>query len=1182
MANLVVAIQLAGEDKGGLGLVKNAHSALSALEGAVKGPLGAIGGLTSALGGIGLAGMGVGVITNGLQALGGALATPINRASDLAEAVSKNEVVFGKAADTIKAFAETSARSLGQSKAAVFDAAGTFGNLFTASGVAQTAAAGLSKNIITLGSDLASFNNLKPEEVLDKLRAGLLGEAEPMRSLGISINEATVKAKGMQLGLADAHGELSEGAKIQARYALVMEQTKSAQGDFARTSTGMANASRIISASFDDMIVQIGNRLLPIVAPLISNFAQALPTAMDILESAMDSATPFITALGDILTSVANTVVDFIKSSGDIGLLGDNLREAFGIDITPFIGAFQQLVDTFFNVVAIIEQVNTRVQTFFESLVGGQTLATAVNAAFGDLIPASLNSTLDFIDQEFKALKQTLLDLIEGAITLVNTAVAGMAQAWADHGASIQASVSELWGYVTSIFQSAISVISGLMSQTQGEQTTAWQTILGIVRDVFPIILGIVDTALKTLVEGIKVALASITQFWKDHGTEITTVARTLWEGIQTVINDVLVPLVQFIGEQLKAIWQLYVDNKDLIDGTVKALWEAIVTVFSSNLEFISSAVTTALSAIRGFWDAHGEDVKRIARDMWDIVKNTVQTSLDLIGGIIKAAMQLINGDWDGAWNTLTETAKKVSDDIQKIVKSGMDILVTIIKGVARDIANLASEFFTAARNLGQSVIDGLSAALRDGASIVVHIAEDIIRSAIESARKILRQGSPSKVFYIFGESIIDGLVYGMRDGIPDVQLAISDVLNTTLQAFDTFHNSLSAKIAGWGSEISPLNPAASQKMVSDLNRLQADFENATRGFQATAIESIAELNANVADEIGKLVKDAGKAIVDAQNSSAKQIKDTLQGRIEALTLRGARNEFSEGQKVESIQFRRDREDAEAAFNLQRDLARAAADEEKRLAKDVARAKSETEKANFAAQSAARLKDTQNQIQERAKITAEDSAHRRELEDKDAEFAKQQAADRQKFEDKIADDALKKRIEAIKGTEQERISAIREKLSENLTATTTEAIGSRDEILSRLTTDLDKAQKDFQGKIGNIISNAGINIPAFQQAVINEMSQLAANAVGSVKGSVAGTLIDPEILARLGNFSAAFAQQQALGKNVSTSIGEAALATGYQGPVKIFNLNLTGSPVTVDEAELMRMIGRLELLSNAS
>ena len=104
----------------------------------------------------------------------------------------------------------------------------------------------MSTGLVQLAADLASFNNLNPEEVFLKLQSGIVGEVEPMRALGVNLSAAAVNAKALQMGLVNANGELTEQAKIMARYALIMEQTGNAQGDFARTSDGLANSTRIL------------------------------------------------------------------------------------------------------------------------------------------------------------------------------------------------------------------------------------------------------------------------------------------------------------------------------------------------------------------------------------------------------------------------------------------------------------------------------------------------------------------------------------------------------------------------------------------------------------------------------------------------------------------------------------------------------------------------------------------------------------------------------------------------------------------------------------------------------------------------------------------------------------------------------------------------------------------------
>lgn len=177
----------------------------------------------------------------------------ITGASDLSESMSKNTIVFGAAADEVRRFTEGAAKGLGQSQAQALEATGVFGNLFRALEIGEKPAAEMSTTLVQLASDLASFNNASPEEALDALRAGIVGETEPLKRFGVNLNEATIKAKALELGIANGTDTLTAAQKAQAAYALILDQTTLAQGDFARTSGGLANQQRILAAQWADM-----------------------------------------------------------------------------------------------------------------------------------------------------------------------------------------------------------------------------------------------------------------------------------------------------------------------------------------------------------------------------------------------------------------------------------------------------------------------------------------------------------------------------------------------------------------------------------------------------------------------------------------------------------------------------------------------------------------------------------------------------------------------------------------------------------------------------------------------------------------------------------------------------------------------------------------------------------------
>lgn len=205
------------------------------------------------------------------------LGPAIKAASNMEESLSKVNVVFGKGAREVEKFANSAARDLGQSKQAVLEAAGVFGTFGKAAGLAGTDLAVFSNDFTQLATDLASFNNTTPEEAVQAIGAALRGESEPLRRYGVLLNDATLKQEAMTLGIYDGKGALTAQQKILAAQSAIFKQTGDAQGDFMRTSDGLANSQRTLSAEFANVQVTLGQKLLPVM----KQFTQSLLNITD-------------------------------------------------------------------------------------------------------------------------------------------------------------------------------------------------------------------------------------------------------------------------------------------------------------------------------------------------------------------------------------------------------------------------------------------------------------------------------------------------------------------------------------------------------------------------------------------------------------------------------------------------------------------------------------------------------------------------------------------------------------------------------------------------------------------------------------------------------------------------------------------------------------------------------------
>lgn len=190
----------------------------------------------------------------------------VSASSDLVESASKMEIVFGSATDQVRKFGETSAEAWGLSKKSAYDYASTFGGILQSTKLSSKEIAFMSLKLTELGADLRSFHNVTggTEAALEKLRAGLTGEYEPLKALGKNLSEAAVQLKAVEMGFKGKASALTESQKMLARYALIMEKTKLEQGNFALTSKEAANQSVILKAKIQDQLAVMGEDLLPI------------------------------------------------------------------------------------------------------------------------------------------------------------------------------------------------------------------------------------------------------------------------------------------------------------------------------------------------------------------------------------------------------------------------------------------------------------------------------------------------------------------------------------------------------------------------------------------------------------------------------------------------------------------------------------------------------------------------------------------------------------------------------------------------------------------------------------------------------------------------------------------------------------------------------------------------------
>ena len=197
-------------------------------------------------------------------------AATFKMAADAAESVSKMEAVFGSAAQDMNAWVSQLRDTVPETTANIQEFSASIGAMLTPLEMSQAASTDMTRGVVQLAADLASLNNVPIAEALDKLRAGLVGEAEPLRVWGVQLSAAKTEAKALELGLIEEGQALSDTAKIMANWQVILGETTVAHGDAAETAGSAANQLKFFWAEARELAVVVGGELLPVVTPLLS------------------------------------------------------------------------------------------------------------------------------------------------------------------------------------------------------------------------------------------------------------------------------------------------------------------------------------------------------------------------------------------------------------------------------------------------------------------------------------------------------------------------------------------------------------------------------------------------------------------------------------------------------------------------------------------------------------------------------------------------------------------------------------------------------------------------------------------------------------------------------------------------------------------------------------------------
>ena len=690
------------------------------------------------------------------------------------------DVSFGSMADEAYKFASTAKEQFGLSELAAKQYSGTMMAMMKSSGVAQDAASKMSISLAGLAGDIASFYNIDTDTAFQKIRAGISGEIEPLRQLGINLSVANMEAYALSRGITTSYNAMSQAEKVALRYNYLMSVTGDVQGDFARTSGTWANQVRLLTLNFQSLSAVIGQGLIAGILPAI----QALNALMSKLMQAANAFRNFMYVLmGKKLKGSQSGVSDIVSNLGGIETAGDDASSGLddatssakklkkALSVLPF-DQLNQLTDNSDNSGTASKSLGSGLGDLADSFAGIQdSLDEVLTVDETPINKWAAKIRKAFINKDWKGLGFTIADMINVGMQKIYEVIN-----WNNVGPKI----TEFVNAFTTAFNSMVS---------------------GIDFDLMGRMLG----------AGINTAVNTLNLLLGDGGIDFSGIGAKLSQLLKGAIKEIdWTGLGNLIGNSFMASWKMlsgFVKDMSKKDGAGITGWGKLGTAIGKALNGAIKKIdmNTIADALSGLLNGAFESLKSFTETFnWDDLAIKIR---DGISEFIKNTNWKENGQALGDFISHLCTALKDSLTTDTFYEFGQGVGTFLGELPWGEILSTAADLLLTGLT---SALNGLFDGLEEKHPIAGHIAEWLTKAFIAvKIANITGIGTlvGSLVGHIAGkiaekknaEMIAEKLADVLGDGTSEAKEAIKDLGDAAESAGNGGFTTLAEKIKNLG-----------------------------------------------------------------------------------------------------------------------------------------------------------------------------------------------------------------------------------------------------------------------------------------------------------------------------------------------------------------------------------------------
>lgn len=652
----------------------------------------------------------------------------IKIASDLQEVQNVVDVSFGDMANTMNKFSRTALETYGLSELSAKKIGSSFASMANGMGFAQDSVSNMSIELTKLSADIGSFYNVSNEEARIALASIFTGETETLKRYGILITEVNLQEYARQQGITKSIEAMTQQEKVMLRYNYVMNATKQAQGDFARTYGSWANQTRVLTEKFKQLLTILGQGLIAVLTPAIKmlnmlmsyliDFSNTLGSVltklfgidmkaitqasggavMSDLATGADEASEAIAGIGDAtkkadkeikktvgdydeLKIINKSVYDNADATGSLGKIGGiSPTQSISIDDSGLNNSANNVSGTLGKLKDVLSDFTKYCSANFGPTIKDVLKDTGKNFKNFEKILGNVRGDVRTLGAPLKKyLTNDFTPFLKSYIKHTGTVLNGLFD-------TFNIVFYSLWDEaIFPSMQTGINTILPLITQFATEYYNTLSVVFTDVKTVF-------DTMWT---EGVIPELSLITYIWSDIWSTMYAVWNeygvTIFSNIRSMINSVTGLVMELWSSFVKPV----VDN---VIACLKKLWDEHLQALLKNLiEFFSQLFILATDFYNKFiwpiysWliDILGPVFSSVFNAIYTIVSNNIGGIVDEINGVVTVANDVVKfltdvfkGDWEAAWTDIKDTLADVWDLIVDVVKNPINLIIGFINGM--------------------------------------------------------------------------------------------------------------------------------------------------------------------------------------------------------------------------------------------------------------------------------------------------------------------------------------------------------------------------------------------------------------------------------------------------------------------------------------------------------------------